>query len=121
MDAVLLCRLDAVPDGGACVLDPADRREGSPAIVLVRRGQDAWAYLNRCPHFSVCLDYEPGVVPTWDGEVIMCAHHSALFRFEDGHCIDGPCQGDALTPVAIRVEDGEVRLVPEVPGMPAVP
>ena len=29
----------------------------------------------------------------------MCAHHSAMFRFEDGVCIDGPCQGAALTPV----------------------
>ena len=117
MDRVLLCRLDAVPDGGAHVIDTA-RPEGAPAVVVVRRGADAWAYLDRCPHFSVCLEYEPGNVLTYDAEVLMCAHHSALFRFEDGHCIDGPCQGAALTPVAIQVVDGEVRCAP---GMPAVP
>jgi nitrite reductase/ring-hydroxylating ferredoxin subunit len=41
--------------------------------------------------------------------VMMCAHHSALFRFEDGHCIEGPCEGARLTAVGIRVVDGEVR------------
>ncbi len=46
---------------------------------------------------------------TYDGQVLMCVHHSALFRFEDGQCIEGPCTGAALTPVAIRIVDGEVR------------
>ncbi|AMR82056.1 Rieske (2Fe-2S) protein [Cupriavidus nantongensis] len=105
MDTVLLCRLDAVPDGGACVASTGR----SDDVVVVRRGQRAWAYLNRCPHFSVCLDYEPGDVLTYDAQVLMCAHHSALFRFEDGHCIEGPCAGAALTPVAVQVVDGEVR------------
>ena len=105
MDTVLLCPLDAVPDGGACVAS-AGRADD---VVIVRRGQQAWAYINRCPHFSVCLDYEPGDVLTYDGQVLMCAHHSALFRFEDGLCIEGPCAGAALTPVAICIVGGEVR------------
>lgn len=105
MDTVSLCRLDAVPDGGACVADAGLADD----VVIVRRGRQAWAYINRCPHFSVCLDYEPGDVLTYGGKVLMCAHHSALFRFEDGQCIEGPCTGAALTPVAIRIVDGEVR------------
>jgi nitrite reductase/ring-hydroxylating ferredoxin subunit len=40
--------------------------------------------------------------------LLMCAHHSAMFRFEDGLCIDGPCQGAALMAVAIRIEHGQV-------------
>lgn len=117
MDNVLLCTLDAIPDGGAQVVD-ARRFNGAADVVILRRGQQAWAYINRCPHFSVCLDYEPGEVLTYDAQVLMCAHHGALFRFEDGHCIEGPCAGAALTPVAIRVVNGEVRCAP---GMPAVP
>ncbi|WP_042882943.1 Rieske (2Fe-2S) protein [Cupriavidus necator] len=116
MHGALLCRLASIPDGGACVVD-AGHADGT-GVVVIRRGHDAWAYLNRCPHFSVCLDYEPGEVLTYDGQVLMCAHHSALFRFEDGRCIEGPCAGAALTPVAIRVVDGEVRCAA---GMPAVP
>ena len=44
----------------------------------------------------------------YDAELLMCAHHSAMFRFEDGLCIDGPCQGAALTPVAIRIEQRQI-------------
>jgi len=34
----------------------------------------------------------------------MCAHHSALFRFDDGLCIDGPCAGAALEAVPVEVD-----------------
>lgn len=104
MDAKVLCRLDAVPDGGASVID----RE--PGIIVLRRGGQAWAYVNRCPHFSIPLDFEPGTICTYEGEVLMCAHHSALFRFTDGVCIDGPCRDAKLSPLEVEVIQGEVRL-----------
>ncbi|MBB2927436.1 nitrite reductase/ring-hydroxylating ferredoxin subunit [Paraburkholderia silvatlantica] len=50
------------------------------------------------------LDYEPGHVPTYRAQVIMCAHHSALFRFEDGRCIEGPCAGAKLDAVAVWLD-----------------
>lgn len=106
MDPFVLCRLEDVPDGGARVIDTAP---AECAVVVVRRGARAWAYLNRCPHFSVCLEFEPGEVLTYRAEVLMCAHHSALFRFEDGQCIEGPCAGAALTRVPVSVAHGEVR------------
>ncbi|MGY3173790.1 nitrite reductase/ring-hydroxylating ferredoxin subunit [Pseudomonas sp. TE12234] len=28
--------------------------------------------------------------------------NSAMFRFEDGHCIDGPCKGAQLEAVPVR-------------------
>ncbi|MGF6852167.1 Rieske (2Fe-2S) protein [Paraburkholderia sp. CI3] len=73
-------------------------------VVVVRRGEQVWAYANRCPHFSVPLDFEPGDVPCYRAQVLMCAHHSALFRFEDGRCIEGPCAGANLDAVKIAVE-----------------
>jgi nitrite reductase/ring-hydroxylating ferredoxin subunit len=101
--------LEAVPDGGAC---PARRPHGDGVqrVIVLRRGDRCWAYVNRCPHFSVAMDFEPGTFATYDGEVLMCAHHSALFRFDDGHCIDGPCAGARLEPVAVRVQGGRVHL-----------
>ena len=99
----LLCMLDDIPDGQA--IEIAD-----PPVVLVRRGDDAWAYRNRCPHFSIPLNYEPDTFWTYDAELVMCAHHSAMFRFEDGVCVDGPCEGARLTSVAIRI-DGRRILV----------
>ena len=96
-----LCRIADIPDGGALALAGPGR-----PLVLVRRGDAVWGYADRCPHFSVPLAATPGVVLTYESEVIMCAHHSALFRFEDGHCIEGPCQGAALDRQALRIEDG---------------
>ena len=56
------------------------------------------------------LDFEPGTICTYDAEVLMCAHHSALFRFTDGVCIDGPCRDAALSPLAVQVIEGRVCL-----------
>ncbi|MFM0392642.1 Rieske (2Fe-2S) protein [Paraburkholderia phytofirmans] len=101
-----LCTLDDIPDGGALEI-PADQA-GAPGIVVLRRGDDAWAYRNMCPHFSIPLNYEPNTFWAYDAELLMCAHHSAMFRFEDGVCVDGPCEGASLTPVDIRIERRQI-------------
>jgi nitrite reductase/ring-hydroxylating ferredoxin subunit len=105
----------AIPDGGACALELRHADGSARGVILVRRGAEVWAYVNRCPHFSLPLDFEPGVFATYDGQIIMCAHHSAMFRYEDGLCVDGPCAGHRLDAVAVQVADGIVRLAPRDP------
>ncbi|MDN7431465.1 4-nitrocatechol monooxygenase [Burkholderia sp. AU16741] len=100
MSAHRLCRLDDVPDGGARVV--AEESVDRP-IVIVRRGDKVWAYVNRCPHFSVGLDFVPGNIFCYRSEVLMCAHHSAIFRFDDGKCVDGPCKGASLDAVQVEI------------------
>ncbi|BAN26108.1 Rieske (2Fe-2S) protein [Caballeronia insecticola] len=97
-----ICALDDIPDGGGL--------EAAPAVLVLRRGAQAWAYRNVCPHFSIPLNYEPDAFWTYDGGLLMCAHHSAMFRFEDGVCVDGPCEGASLVRVPIRIEDGRVLI-----------
>jgi len=102
-----LCALDDIADGGS------DRFEatvdGQPQWVMaIRRGQSVHTYLNECPHIGSPLDFRPGEFLNEDRTHIMCSTHEALFRIEDGHCIDGPCEGDGLTPVEAEVRDGEV-------------
>jgi nitrite reductase/ring-hydroxylating ferredoxin subunit len=47
-----------------------------------------------------------------DGRFIVCSTHGALFRIEDGHCLDGPCIGQALERVRIDCDEaGRVRLM----------
>jgi nitrite reductase/ring-hydroxylating ferredoxin subunit len=114
----LLCALDDVPDGGAlCVAggeqraEPADAHavtDGSADVVVLRRCDEAWAYRNVCPHFSIPLNYEPDTFWTYDAQWLMCAHHSAMFRFEDGMCVDGPCEGATLTAVPVRIVERQI-------------
>ena len=103
----MLCALADIPDGGGCehVFGPEHEQL---RVLLLRRGDAVWGYVNRCPHFSIPLNFEPNVFCTYDGEILMCAHHSAMFRFESGECIDGPCLGHRLTRVPIEVMDGNV-------------
>jgi nitrite reductase/ring-hydroxylating ferredoxin subunit len=110
----ILCSLQDIPDGGAKALQV--EVDGSPmALVAVRRGEQAWVYRNVCPHFSVPLDFNPGEFCTYRQQILMCAHHSAMFRFEDGVCIDGPCAGARLESIPCREENGSIVLENERP------
>jgi nitrite reductase/ring-hydroxylating ferredoxin subunit len=106
-----LCTLEEIPDGGAKELVFGGETDGF-RLLLLRVGFRVFGYENRCPHFSIPMHYEPGVFNIYDGEVLMCAHHSAMFHVENGHCFDGPCAGAALTGVPVEVESGRVKISP---------
>jgi len=113
--AVRLCHIDDIADGAAITV-PVTIAGQLEEVIVVRRAADVWAYRNSCPHFSVGLDAQPGVIYTYQATVLMCAHHSALFRFEDGECIDGPCQGFRLDQVIVRVDGSHVVLAQPLDG-----
>lgn len=64
------------------------------------------AYLNQCPHLGIELNWMPGRFMDADNLFIQCSTHGALFKPGTGECIAGPCQGDALTPLEVRVTNG---------------
>ena len=105
----LVCAAADVPEGGG--------REGCFGegkepfrLLLLRRGAELWAYHNSCPHFSLPLNFQPQHFIVMDSELVMCAHHTAFFKFDDGLCVDGPCAGARLAAVPLRVEDGRVYI-----------
>ena len=102
--------LVAIPDGGACAAKQQQADGSQRGVIVLRRGAEVWAYVNRCPHFSLPLDFEPGQFATYEGAILMCAHHSAMFRYEDGLCIDGPCAGHRLDPVEVQVLGDTVHM-----------
>jgi nitrite reductase/ring-hydroxylating ferredoxin subunit len=111
MDVVFespVCRLEEIPDGGAKGLVISDPDGGVLRVIALRRGAEVIAYRNRCPHRGTPLDLRPDDFLTRDGAHIVCATHGALFRPEDGACVAGPCVGDRLEPIAVRVENGIV-------------
>ena len=100
-----LCRLEDLPDPGskAFVVEGA---AGAEEIFLVRRGQEVFAYRNQCPHTGGPLDWMPDEFLDLDKRHIQCATHDARFRIEDGYCLAGPCAGQALEAVPVRLESG---------------
>ncbi|NWF10887.1 Rieske 2Fe-2S domain-containing protein [Pseudomonas salomonii] len=107
MSELFLCDVDDIEDGRAISVS-ALVSGTQQALVLVRRDEEVFAYINECPHFSVRLDYRPGKFEVYQKRVLMCAHHSALFRIEDGYCIEGPCAGNRLQIVPVSVVEGAV-------------
>lgn len=104
--AAPLCRVEAIPDGGILGLDPPDPN-GDP-LVLARNGEAVQAWLNICPHTGRRMDYAPNLFLCKQG-VLTCAVHGATFGLaQNGLCIGGPCRGESLTPVALRIEGGVV-------------
>lgn len=101
-----LCALGEIPDEGGRECTFGIGKENF-RLVLLRRGDQVWSYLNFCPHFSLPLNYEPQTFITLDG-LIMCAHHTAFFNFNDGRCVDGPCIGDGLVPLPTFIDGGVV-------------
>lgn len=108
MTGVAVCDLDDLADRDAATFT-VDGAAGPRRIVLVRRDGDVFAYLNRCPHEGIPLDW--GTVARLvdrDCHHLICHAHSAYFEIEDGFCVEGPCAGDSLEAVAVTVRDGRV-------------
>lgn len=76
-------------------------------LIVLRRGNDVRAFLNVCPHAGRRLDWAPGEFLVDQG-LLVCASHGASFSVPDGECVSGPCRGQSLTPVAVRVSEGDV-------------
>ena len=83
---------------------------GGTGIFVVRSDEGVFGYVNSCPHIGVPLDMEPDEFISDFGDEIICSTHGARFRIQDGECISGPCTGDVLEPVAVKVEDNQVVL-----------
>jgi nitrite reductase/ring-hydroxylating ferredoxin subunit len=66
------------------------------------------AYVNRCRHVSMTLDWVENQFLTRDGELILCPSHGALFRPDTGDCIGGPAYGKSLFRVPLVERGGEV-------------
>ena len=101
---VFLCRLDEMEDPGSKGFENID---GEKPFFLVRRGGEVFGYRNSCPHYGASLDWKPDAFLSYDRDMILCSMHSALFNIDDGRCVDGPCPGQKLEPVALDIrEDG---------------
>ena len=80
---------------------------GSVILLRLADGRIA-AWRNACPHMGIELDWEPSRLLTRAGRYLVCTGHGALFEPATGLCVQGPCQGEALSPVPIRIEAGMV-------------
>jgi nitrite reductase/ring-hydroxylating ferredoxin subunit len=74
----------------------------------VRHAGTAHAYLNRCAHVAMEMDYQPNRFFDNSGQWLMCATHGATYSPATGACVGGPCRG-GLVKIALSEFDGVVH------------
>ena len=99
--AAALCRRDELRDG--------EVREVGAGLIAWRSSGEIRVFVNRCPHFRIPLNDAPGGFKVHGG-LLMCVHHYSYFNFPHGVCVSGPCEGEPLETVAIRIEGESIYL-----------
>jgi nitrite reductase/ring-hydroxylating ferredoxin subunit len=104
---LILCAESAIAEGEGrgFVFGSGMERE---AIFVIRWHGVLRGYRNLCPHVGTPLDWPENRFFDTKGDYLMCGTHGAVFRPDDGMCIEGPCVGRAIQPIAIDVEDGQI-------------
>ena len=113
MSEVFICDSQQLVDGGEGVRFPVSVFGEAAVGFVVRFRGTSYAYLNRCAHVPMELDWVQGQFFESGGEFIMCATHGAVYRPDTGLCAGGPCRGGKLRPIAVREVDGEVVWQPD--------
>ena len=97
--------------GRALVFDVLQYGQPVRAFAL-RYDGEVVAYLNRCLHVPVEMDWQPGVFLDSEQRFILCSTHGASYEPLDGRCVGGPCGRGRLTAVEVREVDGQVYWYP---------
>ena len=106
--AVDLCAsADLVERGLALPFDVVFSGQTWRAFAIRYQGV-AHAYLNRCTHVAMELDYEPGRLFDDRGEWLLCSTHGAAYAPQSGQCAGGPCRG-GLVKIQLSESVGVVR------------
>ena len=106
--AGVICESPALPDSGRGVrFDVEYFGEPVPAFVVRYQGR-VHAYLNRCGHVAMELDWQEGVFFDSEGRDLLCSTHGATYSASSGRCIGGPCNGTPLVRLLVEERDGKV-------------
>ena len=113
----LLGNLQALDDGVPCMLAwPAADHTATPLdkpfrYLLLRSGADVNAYVNRCAHFGVPLAAKQEQLIFQPHQSLSCNVHYARYRWSDGVCESGDCEGESLRAIPVVVDAlGDIRI-----------
>ncbi|WP_051603125.1 Rieske (2Fe-2S) protein [Simplicispira psychrophila] len=98
---------DLVNSGLAVPFDVRYGRQTCRAFAVRFEGQ-AHAYLNRCTHIAMEMDYQPNQFFDDSGRWLLCATHGATYAPDTGAGVGGPCRG-GLVKIALSEAAGVVH------------
>jgi nitrite reductase/ring-hydroxylating ferredoxin subunit len=111
--AIPICESAKLEEGGKGVRFPVLAGGNAGTGFVVRYDKQVYAYLNRCAHVPIELDWNEGEFFDSGGLYLMCSTHGALYTPEDGRCAGGPCRGGRLRAIAVHEKNGQVFWEPD--------
>jgi nitrite reductase/ring-hydroxylating ferredoxin subunit len=109
-NARLICASGELAERGDGVRFEIERDGETTAAFAIRYDGRVYAYLNRCRHIAMELDWKPWKFFDAEGEYLLCSTHGALYAPESGACRGGPCRGAGLVVLDVFENSGNVYL-----------
>lgn len=106
--AIPLCASNALAEGGQAVAFDVVYAGQACRAFAVRWEGAVHAYLNRCTHVPMEMDYQEGRFFDDSGRWLLCATHGAAYAPDTGACVGGPCRG-GLVKVRLSEKGGLVH------------
>lgn len=113
MPEIRICDSADILEGGDGRRFPVMAGSDAATGFVVRYDGVVHAYLNRCAHVPVELDWESGKFFESSGLYIMCATHGAIYMPDTGYCTGGPCRGSRLRKINVVERDGQIFWCPD--------
>ena len=105
---VPLCNSGELVDGGMAVpFDVVYAGQTCRAFAIRYQGKPH-AFLNRCTHVAMEMDWQPNRFFDDTGRWLLCGTHGAAYEPDTGACAGGPCRG-ALVRIPVSESDGVVH------------
>lgn len=105
---VPLCNARDLVDGGDAVpFDVVYAGQTCRAFAIRYQGRPH-AYLNRCTHVAMEMDWQPNRFFDDTGRWLLCSTHGAAYQPDTGACAGGPCRG-ALVRIDLSESNGVVH------------
>jgi nitrite reductase/ring-hydroxylating ferredoxin subunit len=103
-----LCNSADLLEGGRAVPFDVQFAGQTCTAFAIRYEGMAHAYLNRCTHVAMEMDWQPGQFFDDTGQWLLCSTHGAAYRPDTGECGGGPCRG-GLVKIELMERDGVVH------------
>ena len=77
-------------------------------IFVQKQGDTIEVFENSCPHAGTPLNMFGDRFLDMNGQHIICRTHGAVFDIASGKCLRGPCKGEFLRKIAIRIDGDSI-------------
>ena len=106
--AIPLCNANDLQNAGDAVPFDVIYQGQTNCAFAIRYAGQAHAYLNRCAHVPMEMDFSPNRFFDVTGHWLICATHGATYHPVTGACAAGPCRG-GLVKIALSEVSGVVH------------